>query len=155
MIKKLLNTIRGNRRGVAIELALVTMIVILAFSGIIVTTSALQNKKRLEIEERIQTSIEEKVLLEEIGARFCNTMLSGMDQEWISIPNTYEGYLIGFRIYTPDGEDSSVSIAEFTLTRDGTEDTILEITVKLEDATQGDDDEDVPKKCTILSWNER
>ena len=147
MIKRFLCSLRDNRRGVAIELAMVTMLVVLALSGILVTTSALQNRQRLASEKRMQSAVEQKIVLSEIGERFCDTML-GADDAWLDTPNCYDGYVIAFSAAI--GGDSNAN--GITVSRESDGAVVLELEVLV--TRLGEPDADPGKICTITKWKE-
>jgi hypothetical protein len=75
IFKQFLNTENGRRRGLAMELAIGVMVVASALSVLILTTSMLQNSRRLSAKETTQ----EKITLSEIGESFCYAVSNGDD----------------------------------------------------------------------------
>lgn len=70
-----LNTKSKRRRGLAIELALLVMILLSAFSILIVNTALLQNSHKTAND----TKFKERITLSEIGEDFCSAVKNGED----------------------------------------------------------------------------
>jgi len=73
MKKKLL-----DRRGVAIELAILMIVICFALSVLVMSTSLLQHEKKLRMENRLKQSI----ALEQLGQDFLSAVSKGNIESW-------------------------------------------------------------------------
>ncbi|MBQ5320767.1 MAG: hypothetical protein J6K88_01705 [Oscillospiraceae bacterium] len=79
-----LKSIKKCRKGAAMEMALVMLLVVFSFSIVLLTVSLLLSEKRGEIEK----SLKEEIIAEQIGKSFCDNV--GGDGSWISAYPDYE-----------------------------------------------------------------
>ena len=86
-LRKFLSKLTSDRRGAALEMALMLLVVTFALSTLILTTSLLQHNKKVRTED----AMNENILLEQIGQDFCTAILQGTDDSW---KDRYPDYLI-------------------------------------------------------------
>ena len=108
-ISHFLNKLRHDRRGVALELALLLLVVTFALSTLVLTTSLLQHSKKLGAEKTLTQGI----ALEQIGADFCAAASAG---EWTEKYPDYTITVDGLTL-TVTAKDSEEVLLTVELTR--------------------------------------
>lgn len=103
-----------DRKGAAMEMAIMMIVVVLSLSILILTTSLMQHSKQLRAVERMQQTVE----LEQIGENFCK---DPADTSWVS---QFPDYTIAIAVpnmvvYEKDTETvlMTVQIENGTITR--------------------------------------
>lgn len=87
-MKAFLHKLKNDRRGVALELAIVLLVVTFALSTLVLATSLLQHSQKTHAENALPRSI----VLEQIGEAFCSATAAGIDpSEWMG---AYPDYTI-------------------------------------------------------------
>ena len=104
----------ADRKGAAMEMAIMMIVVVLSLSILIVTTSLLQHSKQLGAVERMQQTVE----LEQIGENFCKN--PGND-DWVDQFPNYDIAINGQNmvVYVKDTDQvlMSVQIVNGTITQ--------------------------------------
>lgn len=111
MLKKVLS----NRRGIAIEMAILVTVVCFAVSAIILSSVLLQYEKKVHIEEQM----DENINLEQIGEKFLSASDKDTFEKWVSA--NYDGYTAEMDITDMDNKSLIIK-------KDGA--TVLTIEVK-------------------------
>ena len=114
------NTAQSRRRGIAIEMTMLFMLVVVALSALAVSLAMMQNERH----ERTQDAMEQRMVLEQIGEDFC--LLQGGYALTGTLAQEYDttvidsGSTVTLRVYPrPVGADTkSVLTVELTL-KDG------------------------------------
>ena len=86
MMKKMLT----DRRGVAIEMAVLMTVICFAVSSIVLSTALLQYEKKVRAEERL----EESVVLEQITEKFLSSVPVETIQKWVNEKYPKSGYIV-------------------------------------------------------------
>lgn len=105
MMKKMLT----DRRGIAIEMAILMTVICFAVSGIVLSTALLQHEKKVRAEERLA----ESVILEQITEKFAAAADKGTVVSWVE--ENYPEY------------EAAASSTNLTVTKDG--ETVLTVVI--------------------------
>lgn len=108
MLKKLLT----DRRGVAIEMAILMTVVCFAISTIVLSTSLLQHQHKVRAEEYV----EENVIIEQIVAQWLkNTANDVQMQDYRGMVVWKDGQVAGLAIVQTDEEGNKTTILTVTI----------------------------------------
>lgn len=106
---KYLRNIKTDRKGIAIEMALLVMMVLFSFSILITTTSLLHHNKKTTS----QRELENTVAVEQIASSFCKAV-QGDDTGWTSRYPDYDIDVQGLTL-TVKKKDSEDLLLTMTL----------------------------------------
>ena len=88
-----MSAFRKSRKGAAIEMAIMVLVFTTAMSIVILTTSLLQHSRQIQIKEEMNRY----VVLEQIGADFCDAAGQG-SHAWVSKYPDYEITINGLEL---------------------------------------------------------
>ncbi|MBR6682574.1 MAG: hypothetical protein IKL40_06290 [Clostridia bacterium] len=103
---------RYARKGVAIELALVLLVLIFALCSLLVSLAVIQSKTA----EQNNNDLSERLILDNIAESFCGAVASGTIQKWTADSDDYaseveqsgDGYTL--KLYETNGEDNVLTV---------------------------------------------
>ena len=120
-MKAFLHKLKNDRRGVALEMAIILLVLTFALSTLVLTTSLLQHSKKVKAENEMPQT----VALEQIGQSFCAGIAAGQ------VPDQWHGTYLGYSI-TVDGltltvsqKDSGTVLLTVVLQQEGTNFTVV------------------------------
>lgn len=102
----------ARRKGAAIEMAIMVMVMCTAMSIVILTTSLLQHSKQAQMKEEMSRY----VVLEQIGADFCAA--AGREHTWVSKYPDYDITINGLEMSVKK-TDSENTLLRVSLENDG------------------------------------
>lgn len=104
-----------NRRGAALEMAILMSVVTFALSTLVLTTALLQHNRKLRAEQ----SMTRGIVLEQIGEDFCNAVAQNADDAWQAVyQQDYTITAHGLTLVVTD-KDTEELLLRIVLTRDG------------------------------------
>ncbi len=104
-----------DRRGIAIEMALLVMVITFSFSVMITATSLLHHDKKVKAEKELIRT----VATEQIAQSFCATAGSG-DFSWVSYYPDYDILIDGLNLTVKEKDSETVLLRVVLQNVDGT-----------------------------------
>ncbi len=99
MKHKIKNLLR-RKKGIAIEMAIGIMLVVVSLSGLLVSVSVLNRTSS----NSLSTSINERLYLDQIGESFVNAVKNGTHNNWDDGNDKYNATVTGTQLTLVDGQ---------------------------------------------------
>lgn len=121
-MKAFLRKLRNDRKGIALEMAIMLLVITFALSALVLTTSLLQHNKKVRAENQLPRT----VALEQIGEAFCAGTAAGTDpSQWIGQYPDYTITVDGLKL-TVSAKDSDALLLSVELRQEGDRYTVIQ-----------------------------
>lgn len=106
---------RNRRKGAAVEMAVMLLVITFSLSALLLSTSLLQYTRQLQAKEEMDRDI----ALEQIGENYCTAVAGGVEHTWITRYPDYQIQAEPLTLTVTDPESGSVLLTVELTEQDG------------------------------------